>query len=129
MASLNNWPDFFKDYIVRNYSDYLKYLNGEPPDLGEGVESLIKTTPPNYVIAWTWEGRVPKGNIKKKLRITNFFLSDEKMKHSFISIQNLASLNLKEKETVIRWMKTSTTWCDNSIETTYKANDLISRGI
>ena len=127
---LHLWFDAFTEYIHKNYSDYSEYVKGEPPDIGQGIESIIKSTPPNTDLAWTWEGRVPKDKINNRLKVASLYCSSEKQIHIMRGISALPSLALKEKETAIKWVKSATTWCDIAKSpVSIASEDLISRGI
>lgn len=127
---LNKWFDSFRKYIVKNYSDYSKYVKGDPPDIHHGIESIIKTTPPNTDLAWTWEGRVAKDKAASKLKVAGLYCSEEKQIHIMRGISDLDSLILKEKETALRWVKSSTIWCEITESPVSKASqDIISKGL
>lgn len=129
-SELNNWSTFFYDYIKNNYTDISEYIMGSPPDLGTGIEEIIKENPPNIDIAWTWEGRVPRSKIKSKTKLIRFYCSNDKLIHMIRSISSFLFLTLKEKEILIKWLKTSTIVCKLPKSATSTAtDDLIKRGL
>lgn len=124
---LNDWVVSFNSYIQTNYNDIKTYIEGKPPDRGDGVKEVIKATPPNYDRAWTWEGRIPRDKLKGKAKPFRYYCSNWGLVNIKRSIEEFKFLNLREKILIKKWLKKSTVECEIPNNPISKANEYLKK--